>query len=109
MSGEPTKSSGRDCLARGLNRTSASCCGLSDAAGDWETNERLKRLCTIPKPEMLTGSWDRSAFALETRILRSLTWFGVLEYGRDALPGCQFEARHPYRKAPCSIANQVQY
>lgn len=73
---------------------------LSVAAGDWETSERLARLCTIPKPEMLTGSWDRSAFALVARILRPLLWFGVLEYRREVLPGSQFEPRHLYRKAP---------
>lgn len=66
---------------------------LSVAADDWETSERLARLCTIPKPEMLTGSWDRSALALEAQILRPLLWFGVLEYRREALPGSQFEPR----------------
>lgn len=72
---------------------------LSVAAGDWETSERLTRLCTIPKPDMLTGTWDRPAFALEARILRPLLWFGLLEYRSERLPGSQFEARHFYRKA----------
>ena len=34
---------------------------LSVSAGDWQTSEKLTRLCTIPEPAMLSGTWDRSA------------------------------------------------
>jgi hypothetical protein len=37
---------------------------LSVAASDWETSERLARFCTIPKPEMLTGSWESISLRL---------------------------------------------
>ena len=51
---------------------------LSVSAGDWQTSEKLTRLCTIPEPATLTGTWDRSAFAMEAKILRPLLWFGLL-------------------------------
>ena len=38
---------------------------LSVSAADWQTSDKLTRLCTIPEPATLTGTWDRSAFALE--------------------------------------------
>ena len=33
---------------------------LSVSAGDWQTGEKLTRLCTIPEPATLTGTWDRT-------------------------------------------------
>jgi hypothetical protein len=72
---------------------------LSVAAGDWQTTEKLPRLCTIPEPAMLTPGWDRSVFALEARILRPLLWFGLLEYRDERIPESRFASRHYYRKA----------
>jgi len=72
---------------------------LSIAAGDWQTSEKLTRLCSIPEPATLTGAWDRSAYAMEARILRPLLWFGLLEYRSEKLPDSRFAARHYYRKA----------
>ena len=53
---------------------------LSVSAGDWQTSEKLTRLCTIPEPATLAGTWDRSAYTMEARILRPLLWFGLLEH-----------------------------
>jgi hypothetical protein len=72
---------------------------LSVSAGDWQTSEKLTRLCSIPEPATLTGAWDRSAYAMEARILRPLLWFGLLEYRSEKLPDSRFAARHYYRKA----------
>lgn len=72
---------------------------LSVSAGDWQTSEKLTRLCTIPEPAVLSGTWDRSAYALEARILRPLLWFGLLEHRSEKIPDSRFEARHYYRKA----------
>src|SRR5438445_6182692 len=72
---------------------------LSVSSGDWQTSEKLTRLCTIPEPATLTGAWDRSAYALEARILRPLLWFGLLEYRSEKLPDSRFETLHYYRKA----------
>src|SRR5262249_3873626 len=52
---------------------------LSVSAADWQSTEKLTRLCTIPEPEMFSGTWDRTSYALEARILRPLLWFGLLE------------------------------
>jgi hypothetical protein len=71
---------------------------LSVSAGDWQTSDKLTRLCTIPEPAMLTGTWDRSAYAMEARILRPLLWFGLLEYRSEQIPESSFGARHYYRK-----------
>jgi hypothetical protein len=68
------------------------------SADDWQASEKLTRLCTIPEPAILSGTWDRSAYAMEARILRPLLWFGLLEY-RSEIGNSRFEARHYYRKA----------
>jgi hypothetical protein len=34
---------------------------LSVSADGWQTSEKLTRLCTIPEPVTMTGTWDRSA------------------------------------------------
>jgi len=72
---------------------------LSVSAGDWQTAEKLTRLCTIPEPAILSGTWDRTPYAMEARILRPLLWFGLLEYRSEKVPETQFTARHCYRKA----------
>jgi hypothetical protein len=59
---------------------------LSVSAADWQTSDKLTRLCTIPEPATLTGTWDRSAFALEAKILRPLLWFGLLEHRSEKIP-----------------------
>jgi hypothetical protein len=72
---------------------------LSVSANGWQTSEKLTRLCTIPEPAILSGSWDRSAYAMETRILRPLWWFGLLEYRSERIHDSPFTARRYYRKA----------
>ena len=73
---------------------------LSVLAGDWQTGEKLTRLCTIPEPAMLSGSWDRTPYAMEARILRPLLWFGLLEHRSEKIQGSRFGAQHFYRKVP---------
>jgi hypothetical protein len=71
---------------------------LSVSASDWKTSETLTRLCTIPRPAMLTGTCDRSAYAMEARILRPLMWFGLLEYHCEKNSESSFATRRYYRK-----------
>ena len=73
---------------------------LSVSAGDWQASEKLTRLCTIPEPAILSGTWDRTPYAMEARILWPLLWFGLLEYRSERVPDTQFAERHHYRKAP---------
>mgnify|MGYP001251208380 CR=1 FL=1 len=35
---------------------------LSVCGEGWQLSEKLTRVCTIPKPDMLGGSWDRTEF-----------------------------------------------
>ena len=73
---------------------------LSVSAGDWQSSEKLTRLCTIPDPTLLTGTWDRSVFAMETRVLRPLLWFGLLEHRKESIPDNQYATmRNYYRNA----------
>ena len=79
---------------------------LSVSAANWQTSDKLTRLCTIPGPATLTGSWDRSAFALEAKILRPLLWFGLLEHRSEKIPNTQFAttiARPRYSSACSSL------
>ena len=46
----------------------------------------------------MTGTWDRSAFALEAKILRPLLWFGLLEHRSEKIPNTQFVMLNYYRK-----------
>jgi len=72
---------------------------LSVCASDWQTSEKLTRLCTIPEPAMLSGTWDRTPYAMEARILRPLLWFGLLEHRSEKIAESRFGEHHFYRKA----------
>jgi len=52
---------------------------LSASANDWLHPGKLTRLCTVPVAGVLESAWDLGSFAMESRILRPLTWFGLLE------------------------------
>jgi hypothetical protein len=72
---------------------------LSVCASDWQSAEKLTRLCTIPEPTMLSGTWDRTSYAMEAKILRPLLWFGLLEQRNEKVPSGRFGEHHFYRKA----------
>jgi hypothetical protein len=72
---------------------------LSICANDWQSAEKLTRLCTIPEPTMLSGTWDRTPYAMEAKILRPLLWFGLLEHRSEKVPSGRFGEHHFYRKA----------
>ena len=71
---------------------------LSVAANDWQSPERLTRLCTIPINSVVAPGWDSSSMMVEARILRTLHWFGLLDHRREAIEGQRFGERHFYRK-----------
>ena len=72
---------------------------LSVCADEWQSPEKLTRLCTIPEPAMFSDTWDRTPYAMEAKILRQLLWFGLLEHRSEETPGSQFGQHHFYRKA----------
>ena len=72
---------------------------LSVCADEWQSPEKLTRLCTIPEPAMLSDTWDRTRYAMEAKILRPLLWFGLLEHRGEEIPGSRFGQHHFYRKA----------
>ena len=51
-----------------------------------------------PGASILSGTWDRSAHAMEARILRPLLWFKFLEYHGEKIADSRFTAGHYYRK-----------
>jgi hypothetical protein len=67
---------------------------LSVAAMDWQTPEKLTRVCTIPVNEILQASWDTGSLTMEARILRPLLWFGLLEYRQERTPDAPYAERH---------------
>ena len=71
---------------------------LSIAADDWQSRERLTRLCTIPVDSVLDGTWDTASYAMEAKILRPLRWFGLLEHRQEDKAGSRFEKQYFYRK-----------
>jgi len=72
---------------------------LSVCANDWQSAEKLTRLCTIPEPGMFSEMWDRTPYAMEAKILRPLLWFGLLEHRSEKIPSGRFGDHHFYRKA----------
>jgi hypothetical protein len=73
---------------------------LSASASDWFDPERLTRLCTVPVIGVVKSSWDLGSYAMESRILRPLTWFGLLEHRSEQSSASRVTAHHFYRKAP---------
>jgi hypothetical protein len=73
---------------------------LSVSAGEWQSRERLTRMCTIPINGVIESEWDRGTYAMDGTILRPLLWFGLLEHRADPIPERQFEKAHFYRKSP---------
>ena len=71
---------------------------LSIAANDWQSCERLTRLCTVPINGVLETTWDTASYAMEARILRPLWWFGLLEQRQDDIAEGRIEKKHLYRK-----------
>jgi hypothetical protein len=47
---------------------------------------------------MFSETWDRTAYAMEAKILRPLLWFGLLEHRSEEMPGSRFRQHHFYRK-----------
>jgi len=72
---------------------------LSVCADEWQSPEKLTRLCTIPEPAMFSETWDRTPYAMEAKILRPLLWFGLLEHRSEEILDSRFSQHHFYRKA----------
>ena len=73
---------------------------LSVAATDWQSCHRLARLCTVPNKSVVEAEWDSASYALVSKILRPLIWFGLLEHRRDDSLQAGSENRNLYRKTP---------
>ena len=71
---------------------------MSASANDWLDPARLTRLCTVPVIGVLEASWDIGTYATEARILRPLTWFGLLERSGERSSPSRTTAHHFYRK-----------
>lgn len=69
---------------------------LSVSARDWMHRDRLTRLCTVPTVGVVRSPHDFGTYAMEARILRPLTWFGLLESRREG--GADLRLSRLYRK-----------
>lgn len=74
---------------------------LSVAAHEWSKPEELLATCTIPDEELAAAAHDLLAFAMVARVLRPLTWFGLMER-KEAEDQTEPAWRQPrlYRKTP---------
>jgi len=79
------------------NHVGAVLWSLSASATDWTHLDKLTRLCTVPTIGVVEAAWDLGPFAMESRILRPLTWFGLLERRREGEAG--LGVPRLYRKA----------
>jgi hypothetical protein len=71
---------------------------LSITANDWVHRDKLTRLCTVPTLGVVGAPHKLGPYAVETRILRPLTWFGLLACRREG--GIRLRAAPFYRKTP---------
>jgi hypothetical protein len=71
---------------------------LSVSAHDWMPPSELTGICTLPYQGETLRAWDLPEYAVEARILRPLTWLGLMEQ-RRSVPDDAF-SRHEYRKSP---------
>lgn len=73
---------------------------LSESASEWQSSERLTRLCTVPIIGVLEATWDSGSLVFQARILRLLIWFGLLEERQEPIEGERLLTRSLYRKTP---------
>jgi hypothetical protein len=74
---------------------------LATGANLWERPGRLARLAAVPAMGVLQAEQDFAGGAFEMRVLRFLTFFGVMETRPDCAQGApSWFARRQYRKAP---------
>jgi hypothetical protein len=73
---------------------------LSTSAYDWLPRETLTRLCATPVNGVLESQWDFGSSAMETRILRPLVWFGLLESRTRGRSATELVDPRLYRKTP---------
>lgn len=73
---------------------------LSVAGQEWFRAEDLMRTCSVWDPAFDEGPADFPTYAFEGRVLRPLTWFGLLEMrlaGEEGIP--EWRRNRQYRKA----------
>jgi len=74
---------------------------LSVAAHDWKSAEDLRASCTMPHERMPGALRDFTPYAMVTRVLRPLSWFGLLESKRSMEQRQPFSGpKRLYRKTP---------
>jgi len=74
---------------------------LSASAGRWSRAAELVEVNTVPDPRFGAYEFDFRGFALESRVLRPLTWLGLMESrGDDAHDGLGMVTPRLYRMSP---------
>ena len=74
---------------------------LSVSADRWSTTADLIEICTVPDPRFGAYAYDHRSYALESRVLRPLTWLGLME-SQESRETDSLGIRKPrlYRKTP---------
>jgi hypothetical protein len=71
---------------------------ISVSAIEWQSRERLTRLCCIPSKAVVEWPWDAGTHVMDAMILRLLRDFGLLEHRSESIAGERFAENHFYRK-----------
>jgi hypothetical protein len=71
---------------------------ISVSANEWQSRERLTRMCCIPSKAVVESTWDAGSFAMEAIVLNLLRDFGLLERRSESIPGQRVAKNHFYRK-----------
>ena len=59
---------------------------LSTVADEWQRNDTLTALCTVPDDGIPTAPWNPAAAMFAWRVIRPLWWFGLIERSRTEHP-----------------------
>ena len=84
---------------------------LSVCANDWQSAEKLTRLCTIPEPAMFSVTWDKRPTRWRPGSSDRCSGSGYSSTVAKRLPSSRFGEHHFYRKAELfdrSLAFDVQ-
>ena len=59
---------------------------LSAVAGEWQLNDTLSTLCTVPDDRVPIAPWNPATTMFAWRIVRPLWWFGLIERSETEHP-----------------------
>jgi hypothetical protein len=85
----------------------------SVSAGDWQSSEKLTRLCTIPEPAMFSGTWHRTSYYIADASFRPVLgvpdaarFLGELRLVDAGLLACAADCQSACKRDPLSASKR---